>query len=134
MRIVRERPPNFDAIAKVFPGAYGSGVIFCYGDTLCNPSGVALTKALVAHEEVHSEQQNGNPQAWWDRYLLDVEFRLSQELPAHAAEYQIASLGLARPGRRLHLRDISEKLAAPLYGRMISPEEAKKQILKLSRK
>lgn len=133
MRIVRERPPNFEAIAKVFPGAYGESVIFCWGDTICNPFGANVSKALIAHEEVHSAQQNGDPAFWWHEYLLSAEFRLAQELPAHAAEYRVASLGGGRHVRRFHLRDISAKLSAPLYGRIISTEAAKKRILELSR-
>jgi hypothetical protein len=133
MRIVRERPPNFEAIAKVFPEAYSPTVIFCWGDTICNPFWVPLTKALVAHEEVHCGQQGGDPAGWWQDYLSDAEFRLAQELPAHAAEYRVASFGLARPARRFYLKDISEKLSAPLYGRIISTEEAKKRIRELSR-
>lgn len=57
MRIEKSRPPNFDAIAAVLPGALGKNVIFCYGDTIYNPGGQVIPLQLLAHEAVHSIQQ-----------------------------------------------------------------------------
>ena len=86
MKIVVDRPPNYDDIVKVFPRAADKGVIFAYGDTVYCPSGPVFTPWLLAHEEVHSGQQGQAVEAWWRAYLCDPTFRYEQELHAHAAE------------------------------------------------
>jgi len=131
MIVVPERPPNFEAILAAFPGAANPGVIFCYGRFVYNPSGAVISPALHAHESVHSRSQGDDPKGWWWRYIDDAKFRFDEELPAHAAEYAVASRGLSRPGRRQELRQIAGRLASALYGRMVRVDVAKRLILDL---
>ena len=89
MKISNEYPPLFDRIDayfKIKENRYQP--VFCYGDTIYNPFNVKITDDLVTHESVHSVQQGENPEAWWDRYLADAEFRLSQEVEAYKAQYK----------------------------------------------
>jgi hypothetical protein len=113
MKILTLFPPNYAAINRTFR-CRGKRVIFCYGDTIYNPSRVVVGPELIAHERVHSGQQNGKPSEWWQRYIDDPAFRLSQEIPAHAAEYRVS-------GR---LEDVARRLCSPLYGNLISFERA----------
>lgn len=124
-----ERPPNFEQIAARFGRpVYAKGVIFTYGDAIYNPSRVVLTRSLLAHETVHSRRQKADPAAWWAKYLAVKKFRFEEELIAHQVEYLIAAEGVGRSQRRLHLRQISERLAGKLYGNMTSVETAKQLI------
>lgn len=136
MRVVHAPPPLFDEIAAVFPEARQPGVMFCWGDKVYAP-GPPRTIGLefFAHEQVHCDRQGSDIEAWWRRYLVDPAFRLEEELPAHIAEFKSlceqhrAKWVSARAMRRTFAARVARKLAAPLYGRMISVEDAKKAIL-----
>jgi hypothetical protein len=128
--VVDGRPPNYEAIVAVFPGAANPGVIFAYGDRIYAPGGRKLTPALQAHEGVHCARQGGRPDHWWGLYLTDPRFRLEEEVLAHGAEYRAYCARHANRLKRTQaLEWIAHKLAAPLYGNLISPEDAQRAIL-----
>jgi len=121
MKIVVDRPPNYDDIVRVFPRAADKGVIFAYGDTVYCPSGPVFTPWLLAHEEVHSEQQGKEVEAWWRAYLTQPEYRYAQELYAHAAELRAqATRNRNEWFRALHRT--AHRLIADLYQYPKPPE------------
>jgi hypothetical protein len=123
-----EQPPNYKDIIKVFSVVKRTpGVIFTYGKVIYNPDRVKLTKALYEHECVHSRRQI-DPVAWWDQYLRDKEFRFREELAAHQVEYINECDGAGRQVRRRALSLIAARLSGPLYGKMVSKDEAKRLI------
>lgn len=129
MKIVNELPPNIDAIRKVF--TLRGNEIFAYGDTIYNPGGGKIPPWLIAHEEIHRAQQAefGGPDEWWRKYLIDPRWRIEQELDAHRAEYTIYCIHFRlRNQRRKFLTLLARRLSGPLYGRLISFENAKKAI------
>lgn len=131
MNVVNSTPPNFAEILAVFPNASDPGVIFTYGDTIFNPSGTELSSALRAHEGVHCGRQGSDIDGWWARYLIDAEFRLAEELLGHRAEYR-TFIGTTR-NREVHnnyLQQIAHRLASPLYGNLLSMQQARKAITK----
>lgn len=144
MKILTEKPPMFDAIAARFPNADVAHAIFSWGDRIYNLSGHELSRALLAHEMVHCARQGefkpgdgyptqwSNVEAWWHTYLDNDEFRLSEELLAHAAEFRVASMRENRNHRRTMLVIIARRLSGPLYGHMISLAEAKRRITELA--
>lgn len=132
MRIEQALPPNFKDIVKVFPRAADNGVLFCWNDIIFNPSGHHIAPSIVVHEQVHSKRQDGKPQDWWDKYLVDGEFRLKEELLAHTMEFLIASEGKGRHDRRGNLVVVAKKLSSPLYGGMVSYDEAKQLIKEIN--
>jgi hypothetical protein len=116
LEIVRERPPIFDRIVAVFPGAAEPGVIFAYGGKIYAPGNVKVTRELDAHERVHIARQGEDCDAWWDRYLRDPEFRFEEEFEAHLVEYRTFVKRHIDPVKRARaLREIAGKLASPLY-------------------
>lgn len=124
MNIVRDFPPNIDAIKAVFP-IRGRGVIFAYGSTIYNPEGRPVPPHLLAHEAVHGKRQGDDIDGWWEQYLTDPTFRLTEEVAAHVAEYRhIIGIG-NRAEKRKALASIAARLAGPLYGRIITLNEAK---------
>lgn len=133
MRIVTEHPPNFDDICKVFPSVRtNNNVLFCWGETLYNPSGGNISDSIMAHEELHSLQQKHgklSPSSWWEKYLWDLTFRYDQELAAHAEEYlHFCKTHKDRNQQNLYLNLIGNRLAGPLYGNMVKVYTAIKNI------
>jgi hypothetical protein len=105
VKIKRGLPPNYDRLAKHFP--MRGGEIFTYGNKIYTPA--RLSKSLLAHEKIHVKQQlKMGVEAWWDKYILDEEFRFQQELEAHKAEFMMGG----------NLKVIAERLASPLYGNL----------------
>jgi hypothetical protein len=113
-----ERPPNFEQILAKFPSADKPGVIFAYGEDIYNPSGKPIPHFILAHEYRHCARQwQADPEAWWEKYLTDDEFRYGEELIAHVEEYLAqARVTKDRNERaRLEMRTAA-RLIAPLYG------------------
>ena len=121
-------PPNIKAIEKRF-GFMRASTIFTYAPYVYVPSGVKLTKSLEAHERVHLKQQGKKPQWWWERYLVDDDFRLAQEVEAHRAEWRVLAVGVRdrnQISRRLGL--LAERLSSPLYGGLVTMGAARRLI------
>lgn len=115
--IIVERPPNFDQILAAFPDADKPGVIFAFGEHIYNPSGKIIPAPLVAHEHVHCAHQSQfvKPELWWDLYIDDHDFRYSEELAAHVAEFKAQLAGLDRNRKSKLLMATAARLVAPLY-------------------
>lgn len=134
MNIVIAEPPIIEEIVSVFPEARNFGVVFAWGSTIFNPSGGYVPPEIRAHEGIHYGQQTDEDatiRAWWRKYLVDVDFRYSQELPAHRAEYRYwVQTHKDRNGRSRFLHHVAGKLASSLYGNMVSQSVARKAIMK----
>lgn len=132
MKIVPVYPPNIDQIEAVFKVRGTKGVIFTFGDTIYAPDGGEMPPWLRAHEGVHYSRQTApgmTPEAWWERYLVDPEFRLGEELPAHRAEYRsLCSLARDRNIRSRALHEMAQRLSGPLYGGVIKFADARRRI------
>jgi len=130
MKIVNSYPPNYELINNCFRLQGRSGVIFTYGDTIYNPSGIEIAPDLIIHEETHQRQQAAlGVDNWWELYLNNREFRLEQEIEAYRNQYAFAKSHYGRDQRRKLLDHIAKTLAGPLYGNLMSPKQAKEIIL-----
>lgn len=118
LEVVDARPPNFDAIVAVLPGAADPGVMFAYGDKVYFPGGRGpLTRELDAHERVHLERQKGDVAGWWARYLAEPKFRFYEELLAHKAEYDTYCRRHINAIKRYQaLTSMTTRLMSALYG------------------
>lgn len=127
MKIEVGYPPNFKEISAVL--APSLRAIFTWGNIIYNPSGTHVTKDLIAHEEVHERQQGGLPHVWWERYLIDSQFRLQEETEAYARQYQyICSQNTNRNYQFQVLQALAMILASPMYGNLTTIEEAMRLI------
>jgi hypothetical protein len=131
-RIIYDVPPMYDEIDTVF-AVRGKPVIFAWGDKVYMPGqACGLSKALTAHEAVHCVRQlkyPGGVEAWWRRYMADPQFRLDEEIPAHRAELAVLQAKAKGPSMRIHaLSRTAARLAAPLYGNLITIADAKKAL------
>lgn len=132
MKILKQLPPNYEAIERLFGLANIRNAVFTYGDTVYAPTArleadgtVHLSGDLEAHEAVHITQQaTYGVDAWWGIYLSDPAFRLAQELQAYRAQYEWAITNMARPSRRRLLMAISKSLSSKMYGIIIAREQA----------
>lgn len=129
MKVEVDYPPNYEAICAVFPEVRRmKGVVFTYGPIIFNPSGQEITPDLMHHEQTHTIQQGSDPALWWENYLKDGEFRLAQELEAYQVQYNFARQNWHRTHRKNLLFRIAKDLSGPMYGKMISKQEALKLI------
>lgn len=129
MKIIKAFPPNYEEICKHFDIRGRNTIVFAYGDTLYNPGGGNIDECLMKHEETHERQQHMmGVEPWWQRYLIDPKFRLFQEVEAYQIQYAHAKQILARPGRRALLKHITKDLSGPMYGNIISAEEAERLV------
>lgn len=127
-RIVVGIPPNYAAIKARFPGCDRKGVIFSYGDTIFNPSAVSIPREIIVHEATHGlRQQDQGVERWWKRYIEEPFFLLDEELYAHRNEYK-ALVRRHGPGPK-YLRRVAGRLAGPLYGNLLTLEQAMHAIL-----
>lgn len=128
MKIVKDYPPNIAAIREKFD-LRGKNVVFTYGDKLYVPSGAGIPDNLMKHEETHTKQQGKDVEGWWDRYLVDNQFRLEQEVEAYQAQYKyVVENGASRQVKRDFLQYIARDLSGPIYGHVVSFEQAKQLI------
>ena len=124
MNVVKAYPPNIEKIKKVFP--IQKNTVFTYGDTLYAPGiDFKIPPDLLIHEQTHTIQQAGDPEAWWDKYLVDPTFRYQQELEAYRNQYRfICKFVKGRNERFHHLRTLAQDFASPLYGSIVGFLEA----------
>lgn len=126
MKISDSFPPNIQDIRARL--VVHGDVIFCYGDTIYNPSKKELTEDLIVHEQVHSEQQGNLPDVWWFRYLNDDGFRLSQEIEAYGAQYALVKSKTHGTLREWILDRMADALSGDVYGNLLTFAEAKSKI------
>ena len=125
MRVLRTYPPHFNQLSKVFPIKGKPGIIYAYGNTLYNPSGVALSPWIIAHEETHGQRQGDmGVGAWWDRYMFEALFRTQEEVLAHRVEWLTAKVMLPPKGAERYLKTMVDRLSGPLYGLGMSKNNA----------
>lgn len=128
MQILTQFPPNIETIRKRFELEGFPTAIFTYGDTIYNPTGLDISPDLMRHEEIHEKQQQVlGVEQWWDLYLKDDAFRLTQEVEAYQAQYQSIA-DSPRQYRRIFLTEIAKNLSSKLYGSIINKDTAKELI------
>jgi hypothetical protein len=117
MKLIIDHPPNIETIDAAFHVRDLSGVIYSYAPAIYCPSGPQMPKWIIEHEKIHIERQGGSPDAWWERYIADEEFRYQEELVAHVRELQYRKGG--KDGKKYShsalLNHTVDRLLAPIY-------------------
>lgn len=123
MNIIVGFPPNIEKIRKSF--TVNKGIVFTYGNTLYNPDNGKIDGALMVHEETHSRQQMKflTPAEWWNKYLEDPSFRLSQELEAY--QNQLIEYKKTNKQWMPFLNTIADHLSSFRYGNITDFTTAK---------
>lgn len=120
-----EKPPMYDICHQYFGADWDRGTIFAYKNTIHAKNPSSVTEDVVAHEQVHLEQQRmfGDADLWWKQYLQDADFRYKQEIPAYKAQLAYA-LGRYNRNYRRALRQHIYKSFAGLSGGTITVAQA----------
>lgn len=137
MDVSFEKPPIWEEANKKFDlENLGRPVVFTYGNTIHNPWILEIPDDTICHEELHKIQQEafeGGPEAWWRKYLDDVEFRISQEIAAYARQYKFICKTVKDRNRQARvLWDLANMMSGPIYGKVLSHSEAMNRIRKES--
>lgn len=116
MEIVKGVPPNYDSIIKAGMNPTPETVFtFGYHLFIQNQETDSIPDFLMAHEEVHAEQQGAHPEIWWKKYLENSLFRYEQELEAYAAEYAFIKKNYGSDQHKESLFQFAYDLCSPIY-------------------
>lgn len=119
-----EKPAIYDLLHKVFGVDWEAGIAIAYGDIV--HSKYPLAPDIAAHEAVHIKQQKEiGTVEWWEKYINDPKFRLSQEVEAY--QEQIAWLSENVKDRNelyRKKRKIMNDISSSMYGDMCTYYEA----------
>lgn len=116
-RIVVGRPKLWRLLKLLFPAYDPAKNLVTFGDTIYAPQG--LKPHIKAHEEVHLRQHHHSKLYavfYTLAYRISPAFRLRSELEAYRVELKAAG--------PTHINEIAAKLASPLYGNLLTIEEA----------
>jgi hypothetical protein len=127
-----EFPPNYEQIKARFD-LTGTKPLFTYGKIVYNPHNAQMRPDLLVHEEIHVKQQGDNPVEWWEKYLTDDEFRLSQELDAYSVQFGFVKnlKGMSSKKIAWFLEQLATTLSSPMYGNLLTYNQAQ---IKIKRK
>lgn len=129
-------PPNYEQIKRAFPVVDTYPAMFAFGEVLYAPHHEQIPEDILFHERIHTEQQKlfQSPELWWNKYLMDKEFRLTQEVEAYAAQYLWIKKNVHSKAAREALVELASNLASPLYNLGISYAQAETHIRRRVRK
>jgi len=132
-KILYTPPPIIERAREAFGIKWEEkNVVMVYGDTIHQSFDYPMDDDLLIHELVHVRQHAeypGGASAWWDRYLIDAEFRLSQELEAYRIQWQwVLKNEKNRQTRFLILRHCASDLSGSMYGNLMGFTEAMQRI------
>lgn len=131
-KISTRKPPAhiYDPCVEKWGVDFNKGIVFTYGDTIHSKD--PIPRDLMVHELTHVRQQReieGGADAWWEKYLSDDEFRLSQELEAYRKQYQWVKNNVKdRNQQAKDLQFFAQCLSGPMYGNLMTQREAMKAI------
>lgn len=125
MFIKYDVPPNWEEVSKKFDLKKEDPIFYTYGNTLYSPALLEPSPDLIVHETTHAEQQGVSPELWWQRYLLDPEWRVEQEAEAYGNQFEFVCRTIKDRNRRDKvLRQLAGFLSGKMYGSAISGSEA----------
>lgn len=125
MKFSIDKPPRklYEICQKKFGVDWEKGLAFTYGDTIyC--TAIPLPDDVKIHESVHIKQQAlCGENFWWDMYLSDDAFRLSQEVEAYKEQLFFIDQTYNRKERR-NKRKFIENCLVTMYGDVCTQKQA----------
>lgn len=126
-KISNKKPESFFiALQKRFgPAAdWDKGICIAVGDTIYAKH--EMSADFIEHEVTHLKQQKEiGLEKWWNLYLTDNDFLLKAELEAYRAQAGfIKKSGVSRQVYRKECSRLAKDLSGPIYGRVISYDDA----------
>jgi hypothetical protein len=127
IKVLHGYPPNYQAIQTNF--RVTENQVYAYYPNIYIPNGKDPEPSLLLHENVHCESQYKiGVEVWWFRYITDPEFRLEEELIAFGTQF--AFIKTVYQGQQVKdmLHEFAVNLSSPLYGSIVTKEEADTRI------
>jgi hypothetical protein len=126
MKFSYKCPPIYKRLHDDFGVEWKDGLVITYGDTVhcIRP----LTPDLVAHEQIHIDQQLAfGVEAWWDKYISDAKFRFDQEVKAYKNQAFFINVHVIDHNQRFSIKHrLAMDLSGPMYGMLCTYTEAMK--------
>src|SRR3990167_3178814 len=124
IKVIKEQSPFLFRIVSA--GMHPQpDTLFPCSPVIYNPSGLPIPQDIMIHEVVHIAQQGNNPTGWWQKYITDKDFRLSQELEANREQYKFVCKVLKDRNQRARaLIKIANNLAGEVYGNLLTTNKA----------
>lgn len=130
MRIIYKKPVLWPVISFFFPAIEWDKIVMTFGHRIYTAK--ELRQDIIEHEKVHMKQQT----RWLfiafimvTIYFISKRFRLKMEVPAYRAQYQYLITHTDDPEKKaLALFNMANQLSSPIYGSMVSLQEAKRLI------
>jgi len=137
VKISKKKPPKWilDAVKEKWGVEWNDGIIFTYGDQISNSIG-RMSADLLVHEMHHTIQQRNyadfdGPDKWWKRYLEDDQFRYEQELECYRLQHKwLKEVNKNKQETWMFTRHYANCLSGPMYGNLVSFDEAIEAIIK----
>lgn len=127
-QIIHEKPPRFEEISKLFGVTEKDIIFYSYGDDIYSPTGKVPSDDLLVHEATHAEQQahdKTGAKLWWERFLIDPEWRVQQEAEAFGEQLKwIRRKQHDRNALARAVHQMASSLSSPMYGSAISYTDA----------
>lgn len=111
-------PPNYEKIVNVFPFvSTNKNIVFTYGETLYIQENREedISDHLLEHENTHTKQQGDYIEDWWERYLSDDSFRMSQEVEAYHNQYMYVKNKYGTNNAKRLLFFLARDLSSEIY-------------------
>jgi hypothetical protein len=125
MKLSHDIPAIYHKCHEKFGVNWSKGVIITYGDTVYCKYDLGQDK--IVHESTHIKQQEKiDKDEWWNKYLEDKDFRLSQEVEAYRNEAKFIRKSIKdRNSQARLLHQIYIDLSSSIYGNICTFNEAK---------
>lgn len=135
-KLSNDFPPNLELLQQHFPYIKDhQGWYVTVGGIIYNPFNLVMTPDYVAHELVHVYQQHsheGGPDAYLKKYIEDMDFRLEVETVAYGYQLQYIRKHEGYQAAQRRLIMLARHMASPLYGPMVTYENAARAIFSQS--
>lgn len=132
MKISTKIPAIYKTLHKKFGATWDDLIIICVGDTVYTKDPSILREDLLVHEKVHEVQQRVEGSAgWWNKYIEDPQFRLSQEIEAYKIQAHWVRENINdRNLRRRYFKSMANDLSSEMYGNLVTFDQAMEIIKK----
>lgn len=124
--IIDQPPAIYKRLKEQFGVKWGDGIIITYFPNIYWVDGETLSDEKRAHEQTHLRQQEKmGVELWWDKYCVDSNFRLSQEIEAYKNEIEYLRRIVPDRNKRFKMiNQIAKDLSSSIYGNICSYQEA----------
>lgn len=133
IKYISEPPKLYWFLRWIFPDYdFKKGVACAFGDRVYIYGG-KMEESFQVHEATHLYRQKYSRVYavwWWIKYILSKDFRYREELIAYQNQWDYIKVRCPIRQQWLVLDKLAAQLASPLYGKVVTKEEALASIIR----